>query len=100
MPDMHGLIFVTWEKYLCERYSGTVLKHYREEIGETAATSPLASRTYGDEVFLKGGEVPSKLPGNPLVIMSWEKGGYLLLNGLTGHPFPYFPPKVKNGPTL
>ena len=42
---MHGLIFVTWEKYLAERYGEAILQHYREQIGETAGTSALTSRT-------------------------------------------------------
>ncbi len=97
---MHGLIFVTWEKYLCERYSGTVLKHYREEIGETAATSPLASRTYGDEVLLKGVEVACKLTGTSLDTMLWEYGRYFMLNGLTSHLCAYLLTRVDNGRDL
>ena len=51
---MHGIIFVTWEKYLAERFRGGVLFKYREAIGETPSTSPLASRVYSDETLLAG----------------------------------------------
>ena len=32
---MHGLIFVTWEKYLTDRFGPQLLNAYRLEIGET-----------------------------------------------------------------
>ena len=31
---MHGLIFVTWEKYLAERFGSSLLNDYRHAIGE------------------------------------------------------------------
>ncbi len=49
---MHGLIFVTWEKYLAERFGYPLLNKYRDTIGETAATSPLTSRVYDDATLL------------------------------------------------
>jgi hypothetical protein len=100
MPDMHGLIFVTWEKYLCERYSETILKHYREEIGETAATSPLASRTYSDDVLLAGVAVACKLTGVAQDTMLWEYGRYFIFNGLTSHLCAYLLTKVNDGREL
>ncbi|HEX7736109.1 MAG TPA: heme NO-binding domain-containing protein [Ktedonobacteraceae bacterium] len=97
---MHGLIFVTWEKYLCERYSETTLKQYREEIGETAATSPLASRTYSDDVLLAGVATACKLTGTSLETILWEYGRYFMLNGLTSHLCAYLLTKVNNGRDL
>ncbi len=94
---MHGLIFVTWEKYLSERFSETLLKDYREMIGETAATSPLASRTYSDEVLLAGVGAACKLTGLPLDTLLWEYGRYFMLNGLTSHLCAYLLTKVNNG---
>jgi hypothetical protein len=32
---MHGLIFVTWEKYLAERFGQALLHTYRSSIQET-----------------------------------------------------------------
>jgi len=51
---MHGLIFVTWEKYLVERFGSALLYQYRQEIGETAASAPLASQVYDDATLLAG----------------------------------------------
>ena len=51
---MHGLIFVTWEKYLAERFGVTTLRKYRDALGETSATAPLTSRVYEDAVLLAG----------------------------------------------
>ncbi len=45
---MQGLIFVTCEKYLAERFGTMLLNIYRAAIGETAATAPLTSRVYDD----------------------------------------------------
>lgn len=94
---MHGLIFVTWEKYLSERFSETLLKDYREMLGETAATSPLASRTYSDEVLLAGVGVACKLTGLSLDTLLWEYGRYFMLNGLTSHLCAYLLTKVNDG---
>ena len=60
---MHGLIFVTWEKYLSERFGGSFLYKYRAVIGETPAQSPLASRVYNDETLLAGVGAACKLTG-------------------------------------
>ena len=100
MPDMHGLIFVTFEKYLAERFSGAVLTEYRETLGETAATSPLASRTYSDEALLAGVKTACKLTGTPLDTLLWEYGRYFMLNGLTSHLCAYLLTKVNNGRDL
>ena len=97
---MHGLIFVTWEKYISERFGETLLKEYREAIGETAATSPLASRTYSDEVLLAGVGAACKLTGLPLDTLLWEYGRYFMLNGLTSHLCAYLLTKVNNGREL
>lgn len=97
---MHGLIFVTWEKYLSERFSEALLKDYRAAIGETAATSPLASRTYSDEVLLVGVKAACRLTGLPLDTLVWEYGRYFMINGLTGHLCAYLLSRVKNGRDL
>jgi hypothetical protein len=99
-PDMHGLIFVTWEKYLAERFGETLLKEYREAIGETAATSPLASRTYSDDVLLAGVKTSCQLTNVPLDTLLWEYGRYFMLNGLTSHLCAYLLTKVSNGRDL
>lgn len=97
---MHGLIFVTWEKYLGERYGETMLQKYRDEIGETAATSPLASRTYSDDVLLAGVEVACKLTDMTQDIILWEYGRYFIFNALTSHLCAYLLTKVNNGRDL
>src|SRR5271165_5910566 len=97
---MHGLIFVTWEKYLSERFGETLLKDYRAAIGETAATSPLASRTYSDDVLLAGVQAACELTMMPLERLLWEYGRYFMLNGLTSHLCAYLLTKVNNGRDL
>ncbi len=94
---MHGLIFVTWEKYLSERFDETFFKDYREAIGETPSTSPLASRTYSDETLLAGVEAACKLSGVSLDTILWEYGRYFIINGLTSHLCAYLLTKVTNG---
>lgn len=63
---MHGLIFVTWEKYLSERFGGTTLDQYRQEIGETAATSPLVSHVYDDAQLRAGVGAATRVTGVPV----------------------------------
>ncbi|HEY1348491.1 MAG TPA: heme NO-binding domain-containing protein [Ktedonobacteraceae bacterium] len=97
---MHGLIFVTWEKYLSERFGEALLRNYRTALGETAATSPLASRTYSDEVLLRGVDVACTLTALPVDTLLWEYGRYFMLNGLTGHLCAYLLTRARNGHEL
>jgi hypothetical protein len=97
---MHGLIFVTWEKYLAERFKGSVLGQYREAIGETPATSPLASRVYEDATLLAGVNAGSRITGLPADRLLREFGRYFILNGLTRHLCAYLLNQVHSGRDL
>src|SRR5205814_10695639 len=70
--DMHGLIFVTWEKYLSERFDSSLLNTYRKAIGETPATAPLVSRVYDDATLLAGVGVACQLTHLPADTRSEE----------------------------
>src|SRR6266568_5599689 len=97
---MHGLIFVTWEKYLSERFGGSLLYKYRAAIGETPAQSPLASRVYNDETLLAGVGAACKLTGLPADVLLQEYGRYFMLNGLTSHLCAYLLAQVHSGRDL
>jgi hypothetical protein len=60
---LHSLIFVTWEKYLTERFGSTFLTSYRQTIGETPANAPLPNRLYQDGILLAGVGAASELSG-------------------------------------
>jgi hypothetical protein len=97
---MQGLIFVTWEKYLSERFGPKLLNNYRTAIGETAATSPLASRVYDDTVLLAGVGAAAKLTNVPVDTLLWEYGRYFMINGLTRHLCAYLLTQVHSGRDL
>src|SRR5438094_6488978 len=97
---MHGLIFVTWEKYLSERFGASLLYKYRAAIGETPAQSPLASRVYNDETLLAGVGAACKLTGLPADVLLQEYGRYFMLNGLTSHLCAYLLAQVHSGRDL
>lgn len=97
---MHGLIFVTWEKYLVERFGSLLLATYRQEIGETPASSPLASRLYDDTTLLAGVGAASKLTGVAADTLLREYGRYFILNGLTSHLCTYVLSEVHSGSEL
>jgi hypothetical protein len=82
---MHGLIFMTWEKYLGERFGGGLLGAYREAIGESPSETPMASRFYDDTALLAGVAAASRLTGLPADLLLREYGRYFIINGLTGH---------------
>jgi Haem-NO-binding len=98
--DMHGLIFVTWEKYLSDRFGSSLLHEYRNAIGETAASAPLASRVYDDATLLAGIGAACQLTGFPADTLLWEYGRYFMLNGLTSHLCAYLLNKVHSGREL
>jgi Haem-NO-binding len=97
---MHGIIFVTWEKYLSERFRGSVLAKYRQTIGETAATAPLASRVYSDDLLLAGVGAASRLTHVPVETLLREYGRYFMTNGITRHLCAYLLSQVHSGRDL
>lgn len=97
---MHGLIFVTWEKYLSERFGPSLLQRYRDSIGETPATTPLASRVYDDATLLAGVGEAHRLTGLPVDTLLREYGRYFILNGLTRHLCSYLLAQVHSGRDL
>ena len=97
---MHGLIFVTWEKYLTERFGGAFLNMYRMSIGETSINAPLASRVYNDATLVAGITIATRLSGVPVATLLREYGRYFMLNGLTGHLCAYLLTRVHSGREL
>lgn len=97
---MHGLIFMTWEKYLAERFGSPFLQTYRDRIGESTAMLPLANRLYDDEKLLVGVDAASNLSRLPAETLLREYGRYFLLNGLTGHLCSYILSNVSSGRDL
>lgn len=97
---MHGLIFVTWEKYLGERFGSLFLDAYRTAIGETVAMAPLTSRLYDDATLLAGVGAAHELSGLDVGILLREYGRYFIINGLTSHLCTYVLDQVHNGREL
>ncbi len=97
---MHGLIFVTWEKYLADRFGNSFLGAYRNAVGETASTVPLASRVYEDALLLEGVGAASKLAHFPVETLLREYGRYFIINGLTSHLCAYLLNQVHSGRDL
>lgn len=97
---MHGLIFVTWEKYLSERFGSSLLYEYRDAIGEAPTNAPLASRIYDDETLLVGVGAACKLTRLPADTILREYGRYFITNGLTSHLCAYLLGQVHSGRDL
>src|SRR2546421_11121159 len=98
--DMHGLIFVTSEKYLAERFGSSLLNAYRKAIGETAATAPLASQVYDDATLLAGVGVACQLTHLPADTLLREYGRFFMINGLTRHLCAYLLNQIHSGRDL
>jgi hypothetical protein len=97
---VHGLIFVTWEKYLAERFGSSFLNEYRMAINETPATSPLASRVYDDAALLAGVGMVADMTRLPVNTLLHEYGRYFIINGLTSHLCAYLLAQVQSGRDL
>jgi hypothetical protein len=93
---MHGLVFVAWEKYLAERFGGTMLDRYRQEIGETAATSPLVSHMYVDAQLLAGVKAATYVTGIPTEQLLYKYGRHFITNSLTRHLCSYLLNQLHN----
>lgn len=97
---MHGLVFVTWEKYLQERFTGNVLSEYRMRLGLNAANAPLAVRTYDDALLIKSVAIAHDLTKMPVDTLLQEYGRYFIANGLTRHRCAYLLSKAHNARDL
>lgn len=97
---MHGLIFVTWEKFLSETYGSSLLDTYRAALGETATTSPLVSKVYDDAALLAGAQLASTLTRVPLDTLLRLYGRYFIMNGLTSHLCSYLLTQVHGARDL
>jgi len=97
---MHGLIFVTWEKYLSERFTGSVLREYRDNLGKTLPTAILASRVYDDTILLAGVAEANRITRVPVEVLLREFGRYFITNGLTRHLCAYILTQVHSGREL
>lgn len=97
---MLGLIFMTWEKYLAERFGERFLQTYRNTMGEAAALSLVASRYYDDDLLVQGVSTVSKLAHIPTDALLREYGRYYIINGLTGKLCAYLLTGVHSGREL
>ena len=99
---MHGLIFVTWEKYLAERFGGSMLGEYRSRLNrQTSVPAPLlASHVYDDATLVAGVGVASQLSEVPPDILLREYGRYFQMNGLTNHFCAYVVNQFQSGRDL
>jgi hypothetical protein len=97
---MHGLIFVTWEKYLSERFGLSMLQDYRNALGETAANAPLASKVYDDAMLLAGVATVQNLTRVSVDTLLREYGAYFITNGLTSSRCSYLLLQAHDGREL
>ena len=97
---MHGIIFVTWEKYLAERFGDDLLFRYRKGIGEGVYDAPLANRVYDDALLLAGVAEASRLTQTPVGSLLYEYGSYFIANGLTRRQCAYLLNQAQNGRDL
>ena len=97
---MHGLIFVTWEKYLEARFGADMLHRYRNAIGEGVYDAPLVNRVYDDSTLLAGVAEASRLTRMPARSLLYEYGSYFIANGLTRRKCAYLLSQAHNGRDL
>lgn len=97
---MHGLIFVTWEKYLSERVSGAALRKYKDALEGKIAPTLLASRVYDDDLLLVAVTTASRITAISPETLLHEYGRYFIINGLTRHLCAYILTQVHNAREL
>ncbi|GAC1360721.1 MAG: hypothetical protein NVS2B12_08110 [Ktedonobacteraceae bacterium] len=97
---MHGLIFVTWEKFLARQFGASLLERYRSAVGETITTTPLIDRVYDDEILLAGVGAATKLTGLSVEKLLHGYGRYFILNELTSHRCAFLLTNVHSGHDL
>lgn len=97
---MHGLIFVTWDKYLAERFKGPILGKYRAALEGKVPPALLASRVYDDELLLAAVGAASEVSAIPADTLLREYGNFFITNGLTRHLCAYILTQVHSAREL
>ncbi|HEY7985054.1 MAG TPA: heme NO-binding domain-containing protein [Ktedonobacterales bacterium] len=97
---MHGLVFVTWENYLGERFGSGLLHTYREQVRHTPAEVVLASKFYDDEALLAGVAVAHQLTHTPVDTLLREFGQHFMLDGLASRLCEYLLTRVHSARDL
>ena len=77
-----------------------MLDQYRQEIGETAATSPLVSHVYDDAQLLAGVGAATRVTGVSVEQLLHEYGRYFIINSLTRRLCSYLLNQLHNGRDL
>src|SRR6266516_4185066 len=93
-------MFVTWEKYLSERFTSSVLKEYRDNLGKALPTALLASRVYDDSILLAGIAEANRITRVPVEMLLREFGRYFITNGLTRHLCSYILTQINSARDL
>ncbi|HEU5347860.1 MAG TPA: heme NO-binding domain-containing protein [Ktedonobacterales bacterium] len=97
---MHGLVFVTWEKYLGDRFGDDLLYRYRTNMSKLPYDVPLANRVYDDSLLLAGITEASRLTNMASGVLLYEYGAYFISNGLTRRQCAYLLSQARNGRDL
>ncbi|HLI70943.1 MAG TPA: heme NO-binding domain-containing protein [Ktedonobacteraceae bacterium] len=94
---MHGLIFVTWEKYLAARFHENFMNQYRVALDGVMPAPLLADRVYDDTALLAAVETASNISLVPADTLLKEYGYYFITNALTRHRCAYLLSQTNNG---
>jgi hypothetical protein len=94
---VHGLVFVTWERYLAERFQGGIINRYRAALDGIAPTPLLADRVYDDAALLAAVKAASNITHVPADTLLREYGYYFITNALTRHRCAYLLSQTHNG---
>lgn len=97
---MHGLIMVTWEKFLQERFGTAIVNAYRNEISHLESGLTLMSRVYDDRVLFTGLAAVVNATGKNMDTLLKEFGHYFLTNSLTDRMCSYLLTRVNNARDL
>lgn len=97
---MHGLVFVTWEKFLAERFQGQVWSRYRAALAGKVPPALLTSRVYDDELLLVAVGTASEIARVSVDTLLHEYGRFFITNGLTRHLCAYILTQVHSAREL
>ena len=97
---MHGLIFVTWEKFLAERFKGPIISQYRAALEGKVPPALLMSRVYNDDLLLAAVGAASEASKVSVDKLLKDYGRFFITNGLTRHSCAYILNQVHSAREL
>src|SRR5437764_10285153 len=97
---MHGIVFVSWDRFLQAKFGGIFFQKYRAEMKQRGHVISLINQTYPDQHLLQALAFVSQQQNTSIDTILRSFGQYYIMNELTGFVCAALLEKVKSAKEL